>query len=140
MAGRTCIKSLQSCPTLGGPRDYSPARLLGPWDSPGKDAGVGCHALLPGIFPTQGLKLVLLSLLPWQAGFLPLAPPGKPKDGREKVKSEEVPGVVTYAMGGCQGQLIFKNEEKQVAKLCSFIQESFTEGIPWHVRTPCFHC
>ena len=30
-----------------------PARLLCPWDSPGKDTGVGCHALLQGIFPTQ---------------------------------------------------------------------------------------
>ena len=30
-----------------------PARLLCPWDSPGKNTGVGCHALLLGIFPTQ---------------------------------------------------------------------------------------
>ena len=26
-------------------------------DSPGKNIGVGCHALLPGIFPTQGSNL-----------------------------------------------------------------------------------
>ena len=25
-----------------------------PWDSPGKNPGVGCHSLLQGIFPTQG--------------------------------------------------------------------------------------
>ena len=25
-----------------------------PWDSPGKNTGVGCHFLLQGIFPTQG--------------------------------------------------------------------------------------
>ena len=31
-----------------------PARLLCPWDFPGKNSGVGCHFLLPGIFPTQG--------------------------------------------------------------------------------------
>ena len=29
------------------------ARLLCPWDSPGKNTGVGCHALLQGIFLTQ---------------------------------------------------------------------------------------
>ena len=29
-------------------------------DSPGKNSGVGCHALLQGIFPTQGLNLGLL--------------------------------------------------------------------------------
>ena len=28
--------------------------LLCPWDSPGKNTGVGCHALLQGIFLTQG--------------------------------------------------------------------------------------
>ena len=31
-----------------------------PWDSPGKNTGVGCHSLLQGIFPTQGLNLCLL--------------------------------------------------------------------------------
>ena len=31
-----------------------PPRLLCPWDSPGRDAGMGCHALLQGIVPTQG--------------------------------------------------------------------------------------
>ena len=36
--------------------DYSlwPARLICPWDSPGKDTGVDSHALLQGIFPVQG--------------------------------------------------------------------------------------
>ena len=29
-------------------------------DSPGKNTGVGCHALLQGIFPTQGLNQVSL--------------------------------------------------------------------------------
>ena len=48
------------------------------WDSPGKNTAVGFHALLQGIFPTQGSKLHLLCLLHWLAGSLPLAPPGKP--------------------------------------------------------------
>ena len=43
-----------------------------PWDSPGKNTGVGCHARLQGIFLTQGLNLHLLCLLHWQAGSLPL--------------------------------------------------------------------
>ena len=30
-----------------------PARFLCPWDSPGKNTGVGCHFLLQGIFPAQ---------------------------------------------------------------------------------------
>ena len=39
-------KSLQSCPTLCDPIDGSPPRLPRPWDSPGKNIGVGCHFLL----------------------------------------------------------------------------------------------
>ena len=38
-------KSLQSCSTLR-PHRRQPTRLPGPWDSPGKNAGVGCHFLL----------------------------------------------------------------------------------------------
>ena len=44
-------------------------------DSPGKNTGMGCHALLQGIFPTQGSNPHLLCLLNWQVGSLPLAPP-----------------------------------------------------------------
>ena len=36
------------------PRGLEPARLLCLWDSPSKNTGVGCHALLQGIFLTQG--------------------------------------------------------------------------------------
>ena len=39
----TAAKSLQSCPTLCDPID---TRLPRPWDSPGKNTGVGCHFLL----------------------------------------------------------------------------------------------
>ena len=39
-------KSLQSCPTLCDPIDSSPPGLPRPWDSPGKNTGVGCHFLL----------------------------------------------------------------------------------------------
>ena len=35
-----------------------PSRLLCPWDSLGKNTGVGCHFLLQGIFPTQELTLI----------------------------------------------------------------------------------
>ena len=35
----------QSCPTLQ-PHELKPTRLLCPWDSLGKNTGVGCHFLL----------------------------------------------------------------------------------------------
>ena len=42
------------------PLGLQPARLLCPWDFPGKNTGVGCHFLLQGLFPTQGSNLRLL--------------------------------------------------------------------------------
>ena len=41
----------------------------------GKNTGVGCHFILQGIFPPQGLNPCLLHLLHWQADSLPLLPP-----------------------------------------------------------------
>ena len=46
--------AVQSCPTLHGPMDYSPPRSSVHRDSPGKNTDVGFHALLQGIFPSQG--------------------------------------------------------------------------------------
>ena len=43
----------QSCWTLCDPMDYIPLGSSVHQDSPGKNTGVGCHALLQGIFPTQ---------------------------------------------------------------------------------------
>ena len=42
------------------PHGLGPARLLCPWDSSGKNTGVGSHSLLQGIFPTQGSNPGLL--------------------------------------------------------------------------------
>ena len=42
------------------PHGLYPARLLCPWNSPGKNTGVVCHFLLQGIVPTQELNPSLL--------------------------------------------------------------------------------
>ena len=44
-AAAAAAKSHQSCPTLW-PHRWQPTRLPCPWDSPGKNTGVGCHFLL----------------------------------------------------------------------------------------------
>ena len=49
LAAAAAAKSLQSCRILCDPIDGSPPRLPRPWDSPGKNPGVGSHALLLGI-------------------------------------------------------------------------------------------
>ena len=62
--------SLQLC-------GLQPTSLLCLWDAPGKNPGVGCHALLQGFFTTHGSKPP--SLLHWQADSLPLSHLGSPK-------------------------------------------------------------
>ena len=58
-----------SCPC--DPMDSQLTRLLCPWDSPGKNTGMGSHSLLQGIFLTQGLNphhlLCRQILYHWQA-------------------------------------------------------------------------
>ena len=77
----TCLHSCQVTLIVSDslqPYGPQPARLLCPWNFSDKKTGVGFHALLQEIFLTQGLNPRLLCLLRWQAGYLPLAPPGKP--------------------------------------------------------------
>ena len=45
------------------PHGLHSARVLCPWDFPGKNTGVGSHILLQGIFLTQGLNQRFLCLL-----------------------------------------------------------------------------
>ena len=51
-----------------------PTRLLSPWDSPGKNTGVGGHFLLQGNLPDPGIEPSSPAL---QADSLPFEPPGK---------------------------------------------------------------
>ena len=62
-----------------------PARLLSPWDFPGKTIGVGCHLLLQGIFPTQGSNPGLLHC----RQTLPSEPPGKPTKYTPVIKIQQ---------------------------------------------------
>ena len=57
------------------PLGLQPTRLLCPWNSPGKNTGVGCHALLQGIFLSQGSNLHASPAT--AGGFYSTEPPGK---------------------------------------------------------------
>ena len=65
---RVCVLSQSVMSDSLLPYELKPTRLLCPWNSPGKNTGVGCHFLLWGIFPTQESNLCLLHLLHWEAG------------------------------------------------------------------------
>ena len=55
-----CVLVTQSCGIFCEFMCCSPSRLLCPWNSTGKNTGVGSHSLLQGIFPTQWLNPGLL--------------------------------------------------------------------------------
>ena len=73
--------SVLSCSVMSDslrPYGLQPARLLCPWNFPGKDTGVSCHFLLQGIFLTLGSNLHLVCLLHWQVDRrFTAVPPGK---------------------------------------------------------------
>ena len=75
-------KSLQSCPTLQ-PYRRQPTRLLHPWDSPGKNTGVGCHFFLQcmkGKSESEVAQSCPTLATPWTAAHQLLCPwdfPGK---------------------------------------------------------------
>ena len=69
-----CVHSVtQSYLILCGPVDGSSTGSSFHGISPGKNTGVGFHALLQGFFPTQGPNSCLWHLLHWQADSLPLS-------------------------------------------------------------------
>ena len=76
-------KSFKSCLILCDPMECTPPGFSVHWDSPGKNTGVSCRALLQGIFLTQESNLHLLHFLHWQVRSLPLVPPGKPNNDEE---------------------------------------------------------
>ena len=69
------------------PPKLQPSRLLCPWNSPGKNTGVGCHFLLQGIYRTQGLNPGLLhwkqNLVVWATRFSKRAFASQPYPGKE---------------------------------------------------------
>ena len=65
-AAAALAKLLQSCLTVW-PHRRQPSRLLHPWDSPGKNTGVGCHFLLQCMLSC--FSCVQLCATPWTAAY-----------------------------------------------------------------------
>ena len=64
-----CMLSHFSCVRLFVTPWTIVSKLLLPWDSPGRNTGVGCHSLLLGIFLTGGSNLCSLTYLALTGGF-----------------------------------------------------------------------
>ena len=88
--------------------------LFCPWDSPGKNTGVVCHAsgMIQGIFPIQVSNSSLLCLMHWQVGSLPLVPPGNPIDQISIAKGDLVNmPILKMESNGVQLSLNFQVKE-----------------------------
>ena len=72
-----CVCVYVSCSVISNPLQLQePTGLFCPWNFPGKNTGVGCHSLLQGIFPTEGLNL---GLMPCRQILYHLSHQGRPQ-------------------------------------------------------------
>ena len=99
-----CVGCMLSCSFMSDSlwsHELQATGLLCPWDFPGKNSRVGCHALLQGIFPTQGSNSCLLGL------YLS----GKPKFRITDLKDIYTTGVQQQTRGGKKRPMNFKREQ-----------------------------
>ena len=87
----------------------------------------GCHALLQGIFPTEGSNPDLLCLLHWQVCSLPLAPSGKPKLIKPKFLSR-------FCFGGEQlrdsvSEFGIEHTHRNFWRKCQILESNHSWGI-----------
>ena len=88
--------------------------------------GVGCHALLQGIFPTQGSNPCLLHLLHWQVGSLLLVTPEKPlhKEGgpmaRVSLFLSDSPSCYQQLRGRRDTVVFIQQEGHQLTRTAAF--------------------
>ena len=74
------------------PHRRQPTRLPRPWDSPGKNTGVGCHFLLQCMkVKVKSLSRVWPSVTPWTAAFQ--APPSMGFSGQEYWSGVPLPSL-----------------------------------------------
>ena len=109
--GKSVSCSVMSDPLR--PHRLQPARLLCPWNSPGKNTGVGSHSLLQRIFPTQGLNLGLQDC---RQILYHLSHQGSPLLGEAELKANHSPSPLHTPQGigsTSKAALCVKNKTKQ---------------------------
>ena len=85
-----CMRVVTVVPDSLRPYGLETTRLLCPWDSPARILEWNCHALLQGIFPTQGLNPHLLCLLHCRQILYPLSHLGSPMLCLETSKQQQI--------------------------------------------------
>ena len=92
-AAAAAAKSLQSCPTLCDPR-HQPTRLPRPWDSPGKNTGVGCHFLLQCMKVKSESESEVAQLCPTLSDTMECSLPGSSVHGISQARILECVAIV----------------------------------------------
>ena len=113
---------LLSCSVVSNslqPHGLQAARLPCPWDSPGRNTGVGCHFLFQGIVPTQGSNPCLLCLLHCRQILYPLNHLGAIVHG--VAKESDTKQQIRW--GRCAGQKPEKS--RGVCSLCGSADHRF---------------
>ena len=120
------------------PHRLQPTRLHHPWDSPGKNTGVGCHFLLQCMkWKVKGKSLshVLLLATPWTAAYQ--APPSVRFSRQEYWSGVPLPSpeiknrllnylLINFKLGSLIGQLV------RICLKCRILQfNSWVRKIPW---------
>ena len=92
-----------------------PTRLLCPWDSPGKNTGAGCHFLLQGIFPTQGLNPYFPCLLHCRQILYPLSHQGS---------------QCSFSIANCNSESCFRSAPPKLEENEVFVLGACTSSEP----------
>ena len=116
-----------------------PIRLLRPWDFPGKSAGVDCHFLLQGIFPTQESNRDLLHCrwilyqLSYQRSLIHTYTPIQNKKffKRENRNPQSVAGCL-FIEAGLTSKMVISNlkSKSKIAQLCPAICDPMYCSLP----------
>ena len=95
-AAAAAAKSLQSYPTLW-PHRWQPTRFPHPWDSPGKNTGVGCHFLLQCMkvkSESEVTQSCPILATPWPTAYQ--APPSMGFSRQEYWSGVPLPSLIWY--------------------------------------------
>ena len=126
-------KSRQSCLTLCDPIDSSPPGSR-PWDSPGKNTGVGCHFLLQCMKVKSESEVV--QLCPTLCDPVDCSLPGSPVHGISQTRVLEWVAIA-FSNHGVWHILQFSSVAQLCQTLCDPVNHSMP-GLPVHHQLPEF--
>ena len=126
-------KTRQSCLTLCDPIDSSPPGSR-PWDSPGKNTGVGCHFLLQCMKVKSESEVV--QLCPTLCDPVDCSLPGSPVHGISQTRVLEWVAIA-FSNHGVWHILQFSSVAQLCQTLCDPVNHSMP-GLPVHHQLPEF--